>query len=188
MPAISGANLTGLPANAALLNAGNQTFTGRNSFNLGIGVGTTSAIEGDLNINTNTYLFSHVIYLRGETGTDHNHGLAYSGNTITNFGTGNVQVDGPVLWGFSGGALAVVNGGAHAVLTWTNGGVSVTGGFAFSSDRDMKTGFEALDAQAVLAQVAALPLTSWYYKTDTARATLRPDGAGFPRGIRIGRR
>ena len=186
LPAISGANLTSLPANAALLNAGSQTFTGRNSFNQGIGVGTASALEGNLNINTNTYLFSHTIYLRGETGTDHNHGLAYNGNSITNFGTGNVQVDGPVLWGFSGGALGVVNGGAHAVLTWTNGGVSVTGGFAFSSDRDMKTGFEALDAQAVLARVAALPLTSWSYKADTGARHFGPMAQDFHAAFALG--
>ncbi|MGA2555168.1 MAG: hypothetical protein ABSG04_02725, partial [Verrucomicrobiota bacterium] len=65
------------------------------------------------------------VYFR--PGGDGNHGLAYSGQTVTNFGTGNVQVDGPVLWGYSGGALAVVNGGARAVLTWSNGGVNVNG-------------------------------------------------------------
>jgi hypothetical protein len=37
-----------------------------------------------------------------------------------------VQVDGPVLWGFGGGALGSMNGGAHSVLTWNNIGVSVS--------------------------------------------------------------
>jgi len=186
LPAISGASLTSLPANAALLDASSQTFTGRNSFNQGIGVGTTSTLEGNLNVNTNTYLFSHPIYLRGEMGTDHNHGLAYNGNTVTNFGTGNVQVDGPVLWGFSGGALAVMNGGAHAVLTWTNGGVSVTGGFAFSSDRNMKTGFAALNPQEVLARVAALPMSSWFYKTDTDARHVGPMAQDFHAAFALG--
>jgi Chaperone of endosialidase len=41
--------------------------------------------------------------------------------------------------------------------TWVNG-----------SDRNSKENFAALDAQTVLAKVAALPLTEWNYKTDPA--------------------
>jgi hypothetical protein len=115
-----------LSSNVPLLN-GTQTFSGRDSFTQGIGIGTTSGLEGNVNINTNTYLYSHSLYLRGETGTDHNHGLAYSGNTITNFGNGNAQVDGPVLWGYGGGALGVMNSGAHPVLTWNSTGINVPG-------------------------------------------------------------
>jgi hypothetical protein len=111
-----------------------QTFTGRDSFSQGVSVGTGSKLEGFMNINTNVYLFSKALYLRGETVADHNHGLAYSGGTVTNFGTGNVQVDGPVLWGFGGGALGSSSGGAHAVLTWAPQGVTIaaaqTGGIA----------------------------------------------------------
>ena len=179
LPAISGASLTSLPANVALLTASSQTFTGRNSFNQGIGVNTASALEGDVIINTNTYVFSHIIYLRGETGTDHNHGLAYNGNSITNFGTGNVQVDGPVLWGFSGGALGVMNGGAHAVLTWTNAGVLINGGFAFSSDRNLKGRFAPLNPQDVLARVAALPVTSWVYTNNVGARHIGPMAQDF---------
>jgi hypothetical protein len=117
---------------------------------------------GGLVVGTNIYLNNYPMYLRD----DHNHGLAYNGGGITNFPSAAVQPDGPVLWGYGGGALAVLNGGSHAVLTWTNGGVSVTGGFAYSSDRNMKSGFAALDPQEVLSRVAALPVSSWYYKTD----------------------
>ena len=125
-----------LSGNVAML-PNNQMFSGRDSFSQGLGVGTSSTLEGDLNIATNVYLFSKSVYLRGETGTDHNHGLAYSGSSVTNIGNGNLQVDGPVLWGFGGGALASVNGGAHALLTWTPSQVLIngtnTGGWAAST-------------------------------------------------------
>ena len=84
------------------------------------------------------------------------------------------------------GPLAVMNGGAHAVLTWTNGGVSVTGGFAYSSDRNMKTGFAALDPQKVLAQVAALPMSSWFYKTDTGARHVGPMAQDFHAAFALG--
>jgi hypothetical protein len=111
------------------------------------------------------------IYFR--TGSDTNHGLAYNGQTTTNFGTGNVQVDGPVLWGFTGGALGIMNGGAHAVLNWSNGVVAVTGnvyanGVQLTSDRNAKEHFTALNPQSVLAKVAAMPITEWNYKSENA--------------------
>ncbi|HXT11888.1 MAG TPA: tail fiber domain-containing protein [Candidatus Angelobacter sp.] len=90
----------------------------------GVGINTSAIIDNDFCINTNTYLFSHAIYLRGETGSDHHHGLAYCGNGVTNFGT--VLPDGPVLWGFGGGALGSSNPTNHSVLTWDNIGVSVS--------------------------------------------------------------
>ena len=37
---------------------------------------------------------------------------------------------------------------------------------AFPSSRSLKTGFEAMDTQGVLDKVAALPMTSWRFKTD----------------------
>ena len=93
----------------------------------GVGINTATTPDSSFSINTNVYLFSHTLYLRGETASDHNHGLAYNGNTITNFGTGNYQLDGPVLWGFSGGLLGTRNGGDHAALTWNTTGVAITG-------------------------------------------------------------
>jgi hypothetical protein len=40
--------------------------------------------------------------------------------------------------------------------------------FVTLSDRNKKAGFEAVDAEAVLAKVAALPLTTWHYTNDAA--------------------
>jgi trimeric autotransporter adhesin len=155
----------------------NTTFasTGNDQFLIraqgGVGIGTGSPLEGDLSINTNTYLFSHIIYLRGGTGIDHNHGLAYCGPTMTNFAP-TVLPDGPVLWGYGGGVLGSSSGGNHAVLTWNSSNVSVVGtvtanGVLLTSDRNAKENFTPLDNQSVLAKVAALPVTEWNYKTDS---------------------
>jgi hypothetical protein len=48
----------------------------------------------------------------------------------------------------------------------TNGDVFVLGVMVHSSSRAMKDGFSPVDPQAVLAQVAELPLASWTYKKD----------------------
>ena len=64
-------------------------------------------LGGDLRINDNN------LVLRG--GADSNHGLGW-------FGLGKLfagaNVDGPVLYGFSGGALGTTNGGQKAALNW----------------------------------------------------------------------
>jgi hypothetical protein len=93
----------------------------------GVGINTAVTPDDYFSINTNAYLFSHVLYLRGDSASDHNHGLAYNGNTVTNFGTGNYQVDGPALWGYTGGLLGTRNGGDHAALTWNTTGVTING-------------------------------------------------------------
>jgi hypothetical protein len=40
-------------------------------------------------------------------------------------------------------------------------------GVALTSDRNLKENFTALDGGAVLAKVAALPMTEWNYKIDS---------------------
>jgi trimeric autotransporter adhesin len=45
----------------------------------------------------------------------------------------------------------------------------VTGGYV-GSDRNAKADFAPVDANAVLEKVAALPIQTWRYKDDTARA------------------
>jgi hypothetical protein len=156
--------------------------TGTNQFLIraggGVGIDTDITPESNLCVNTNTYLFSHAIYLRGETGSDHGHGLAYCGPEVTNFAP-TVLPDGPVLWGHSGGVLGVVNGGANAVLSWNNAGVTINGGFTYSSDRNIKSSFAFLKPQDILARVTALPLTSWVYTNDSAARHIGPMAQDF---------
>jgi hypothetical protein len=122
----SGSGLTSLnPANLSAGTAGINisgnaaTATTANS----LGGSQLSAVNGQgLSVSTNLYLNSNPIYLRN----DQNHGLAYNGGGITNFPSVAVQPDGPVLWGYTGGALGVLNGGALAALTWNNSSVNVS--------------------------------------------------------------
>ncbi|MGH7979160.1 MAG: hypothetical protein ACREE6_07270, partial [Limisphaerales bacterium] len=95
--------------NAAFSSTANDQFLVRAQG--GVGINTSYTLGGSLTVNTNAYLFSHPLYLRGDQGIDHNHGLAYNGNTVTNFGTGQYQVDGPALWGYGGGVLGTREGG-----------------------------------------------------------------------------
>ena len=45
-------------------------------------------------------------------------------------------------------------------------GTVYANGVMLTSDRNVKENFSAINAQAVLAKVASLPLTEWNYKTD----------------------
>jgi hypothetical protein len=103
------ARLAGTYSSAVSFGNASDSFTG--NFNV--------SATGNLRLN------DRAMYLRG--GGDGNHGLAYSGNGVTNFGGGNVQVDGPVLWGYSGGALGVASGGQRSIVKWDTGGVNVSG-------------------------------------------------------------
>jgi hypothetical protein len=105
-----------------------NSFSGVGSGLTGVNASTLggsdlSAVNGQsgLGVGTNIYLNNNVTYLR----SDMNHGLAYNGQGITNFPSAAVQPDGPVLWGFTGGALGVLNGGPKAALSWNNSSVSV---------------------------------------------------------------
>ena len=99
------------------LRAGGNTFTGDQiiSGNLGIGgppVDGVLDVEGDMHVN------DHDLYFRG--GNDHNHGLGFYGAGKP---FGGVVVDGPVLYGFSGGGLGSRNfGGDKLALTWDGNG------------------------------------------------------------------
>jgi len=84
----------------------------------GTDITTNSAgiVLGDtLNVNL------HPVYLKA-TG-DGNHGVGHATST-TNFNGLNAP-DGPVLWGYNGGALVSMNPGPRLGLVWNNSGVGV---------------------------------------------------------------
>lgn len=106
-----------------------NSFTGSGAGLTGVNADTVGGTQltsgsGGLGVNTNIFLNDNPIYLR----SDVNHGLAYNGPGVTNFQSGSVLPDGPVLWGYTGGALGVMNGGAAAALSWDNSAVTVANG------------------------------------------------------------
>ena len=68
------------------------------------------------------------IYLR--SGSDVNHGLGFYDNTGQAKVFANTSINGPVLYGFAGGALATKGGGDKIVLRWNNAGQVVIGNVA----------------------------------------------------------
>src|SRR5512138_3066686 len=91
-----------LSLNVARLNA-SQSCSGVNSFVARVGIG--GAASSDLlNIQGSARLNEFDLYLRGNNG-DTAHGLGWYGEGKA---FGGVNVDGPVLYGFSGGALGSV--------------------------------------------------------------------------------
>jgi len=90
--------------------------------------------------------------------------------------------DGSFVWGSAPGILATVTesfaensftvrcqGGARFyTANGTGAGVSLAGGsgtWTSLSDRNAKENFEQVDATAILAKVAAMPVKTWNYKT-----------------------
>jgi len=186
--AFAGYNLTSGNNNIYIGNQGNSNENNNiyigtpsihaNTFiagNVVVGLSGSFGPGGSLRLN------DRPVYLRG--GADVNHGLAYCGTGVANFGS--VSPDGPVLWGYSGGVLGVMNGGPTAVLTWTPGGVSVNGGFTYSSDRNLKTGFQPLNAREILDRVTGLPISSWIYKTDTGARHVGPMAQDFHAAFQV---
>ncbi len=95
--------------------AGSEAMMIDNTGYVGIGTSTPSVkldIVGDVAINDNDY------YLR--TGIDNNHGLGwYGGSKLFD----SEPVDGPVLYGYNGGALGSNEGGTENIaLRWENNG------------------------------------------------------------------
>jgi len=97
--------------------SGDFTSTGNNQFLIratgGVGINTNAPTAG-LDVSGTIRLDKNDLYLR--EGTDTNHGLGYygSGKLFAGF-----SVDGPVLYGYSGGELGTVQFGVqHMSLYW----------------------------------------------------------------------
>jgi len=145
------------------------------------GTHTTTYLAGTIQVSSNLFMNDQDIQLRN----DLNHGMGW-------YGTGKlfsgVNVDGPVLYGYSGGGLGYHNNnyGTNLVLYWNNSGyvgigntspgyllVVGTGGaycngttWVNGSDRNSKEDFAAVNPREVLAKVSALPITEWKYKAE----------------------
>ncbi len=89
-----------------------------------IGVGTNDPkvqldVRGDASIDGVLRLNDKPAYLRA--GADTNHGLGWYDKY------GGVAVDGPVAFGWSGGALGTTNGGPKTVINWTKDTIQLRG-------------------------------------------------------------
>jgi hypothetical protein len=187
---LASASLTGtVPAaqlgNAALL-AGGNTFAGTQIVNGPVGIDTSTILEGTLTVNTNVYLDANILYLRGDDGVDHNHGLGFFGTGTLQGDFAGINVNGPALFGYSGGVLGTTSGGQHAAVEWSTSSVTVNGTFNNQSDRNAKQDFTSVAPAQILDKVAQLPLSEWSYKTDAATRHIGPMAQDFYAAFAVG--
>ncbi|MCB0397653.1 MAG: hypothetical protein KDD36_13445 [Flavobacteriales bacterium] len=84
-----------------------------------VGIGVNNPTEM-LHVNGNIRVHNAALYLRG--GTDVYHGIAFK------YDFGTKYIDGPVVFGYAGGALATMfNGTEKVVLKWENNGKVMIG-------------------------------------------------------------
>jgi hypothetical protein len=129
-----------------------------------------------LSLGTNIYLDNNPIYLRN----DKNHGLAYCGQGVTNFPNTSVQPDGPVLWGYTGGVLGVLDA-SSAILSWNSNGVGVTGPFTAASF----SGNGAVGWEATGGSVQAVPNTGYLLTGGSQTTVTLPTSANVSDIVRI---
>ncbi len=126
------------------------------------GNGSGLSFPNQVVFSGNVRLNEKDLFLR--SGSDSNHGLGWYGAGKL---FGGLNVDGPVLYGYSGGALGTMNGGTNYTLLWyANGNAEVRGTLGQGCDRNAKTDFAPVDPRAVLDKVATLPVQTWRYKTE----------------------
>lgn len=76
-----------------------------------------------------------------------------------------------------------------SVLTNTNHGVILlpnTTAWTALSDRESKTDFQSIKPREVLANLAAMPVTSWKYKHDPSRRYIGPTAQDFMNAFHLG--
>jgi hypothetical protein len=75
--------------------------------------------------------------------------------------------------------------GANMLLL-NSSGLTVNGTFVSSSDRNVKAGFEPVNAKTVLERLAAMPITRWHYTNDVATPHLGPMAQDFYAAFNVG--
>jgi hypothetical protein len=74
----------------------------------------------------------------------------------------------------------------HAIDTYTTAYLSTGGVWTNASDRALKVNFTVVDAQAVLAKVAQLPIDEWSYKAEGEQRHLGPVAQDFYAAFGLG--
>ncbi|NOT54414.1 MAG: tail fiber domain-containing protein [Deltaproteobacteria bacterium] len=78
--------------------------------------------------------------------------------------------------------------GGQTISTSTGAWLSDTGVWNNNSDKQAKTAFAPIDAQAILAKVVELPVTTWQYKMETGTTVrhLGPMAQDFHAAFKLG--
>jgi hypothetical protein len=74
----------------------------------------------------------------------------------------------------------------NTMVAWNGAALTDGGTWSNASDRALKADFTAIDAQAVLAKVAQLPIDEWSYKTEGGQRHLGPVAQDFYAAFGLG--
>jgi hypothetical protein len=74
----------------------------------------------------------------------------------------------------------------NTIVAWNSAALTDGGAWTNASDRALKADFTAIDAQAVLAKVAQLPIDEWSYKTEGGQRHLGPVAQDFYAAFGLG--
>jgi hypothetical protein len=97
----------------------------------------------------------------------------------------NASHDNSFVWSDNSGAGTSAN--TNTFNIWASNGVYLNGVLHAASDRNKKDNFEPVDSRAVLAKVAALPMSTWNYKTeDGGYRHMGPMGQDFHAAFGLG--
>ena len=165
--------------------------TGPNQFLIraggGVGINTRSPTPGGLTVAPpgKLSLGSGVRQMIDLWGTQYGIGVqAY----VQYFRTDNADALNGFAW-YKGGTHsdnAYNAGGGVTLMTLTQSSLTVNGTFVSSSDRALKGDLRPVDAQAVLAGVARLPLSEWSYTDDPGVRHVGPMAQDFHAAFGVG--
>jgi hypothetical protein len=202
---VSGGYSNTASGNYSFAAGGNATASDNNSFVWG----DTSRSMRSQGANSFTVLATGGVYLyTTPNGTDvvldNNGNLNFGATTrqmlnlwSTAYGIGVQNNDeyfrtagqfGQFYW-FSGGSHNNTNGnsgGGTTLMSLSTSGLTVSGTVVSGSDRNLKEHFQPVDAVQVLARVAALPISRWNYKADTASQHIGPVAQDFYGAFGVG--
>jgi photosystem II stability/assembly factor-like uncharacterized protein len=150
--------------NVALLSA-NQTFTGQNNF--------AGTLVADNSVGIGTSSPNYPLEVNGNIALDSTHLVFNNTAACVDVGAG-----GTFYWRVDDTTGNIGTYTTPMTLT-AAGNLTVTGTVSPMSDRNAKKNFAPVNAQSVLAQVAALPITRWEYKADSGIEHLGPMAQDF---------
>ena len=163
--------------------------TGTNQFLIraggGVGINTNAPIQA-LHVNGDVQVGRPAVWAGSED------------NRIINFGDQNFVYIGEVgaddRMALRAGGFHFINGNIGVGVAPTTNRIEVAGGalctgpaWVNASDRNLKDGFQAVDAESVLARVAALPIATWHYKSEgAAQRHIGPTAQDFHAAFGVG--